>query len=78
MAKTDQRPPLVPLASTEGEKHAEYKRRRDDQIYIKVPTGGEEPYIADGWAISKRLKKQVRLSKNKNFDMTCPVFSDHG
>src|SRR5208337_792537 len=60
--------PLYPLASTDGEKHAEFKRRRDEFIYIKVLTGAEAPYLNDGWIISKRLKRQLRLGKAKAVD----------
>lgn len=59
---------IAPISSSEGEKHAEYKRRKDDLIYEKVPTGGEAPYIAEGWKISKKLKRQVRLSRAKSID----------
>jgi DNA sulfur modification protein DndB len=68
MTKTQQLLPLAPLASTAGEKHAEYKRRRDELLYMKVPTGGEPPYLADGWNVSKKLKRQLRLTKAKNID----------
>jgi DNA sulfur modification protein DndB len=68
MPKADDRLPLASLAVSEGEKHAEFKRRRDQFIYMKVPTGGEVPYVADGWTIEKKLKRQLRLSKSKSFD----------
>jgi DNA sulfur modification protein DndB len=54
--------------STEGEKHAEFKRRRDEYSYMKVPAGGETPYVADGWEIEKTLKRQIRLKKQKPLD----------
>lgn len=53
---------------TEGEKHAEFKRRRDEYSYFKVPIGGEAPYLADGWELEKTLKRQVRLQKRKPLD----------
>ena len=59
---------LEPLLSSVGEKHAEFKRRRDQNIYQKVPIGGEGPYLAEGWSPSKKLKKQIRLAKEKSFD----------
>jgi DNA sulfur modification protein DndB len=59
---------LSPLVSTEGEKHAEFKRRRDEYSYMKVPTGGEAPYLTDGWEIEKTLKRQIRLKKQKLLD----------
>lgn len=59
---------LSPLSSTDGEKHAEFRRRRDELIYQKVPIGGEIPYIADGWKVSKKLKRQLRLSRAKSID----------
>jgi DNA sulfur modification protein DndB len=65
---TESRPPLHTLASTEGERHAEFKRRRDEFDYMKVLTGGESPYLADGWQISKKLKRQIRLAKPKSID----------
>jgi DNA sulfur modification protein DndB len=68
MAKADDRLPLVTLAVSEGEKHAEFKRRRDQSAYMKVPVGGEAPYLADGRTIEKRLKRQLRLSKSKSLD----------
>lgn len=68
MPKTEERPPLFPLVSTEGERHAEYKRRRDAFIYQKVLPGGETPYLADDWKISKKLKRFIRLSKAKSLD----------
>lgn len=68
MAKADARLPLAPLASTEGERHAEFKRRRDEFVYDKVPIGAEAPYLADGWAISKKLKRRLRLVKAKGID----------
>src|ERR1700720_776975 len=68
MANPEDHARLDPLVSTEGEKHAEFKRRRDEFIYLKVPTGGEVPYLADGWTISKKLKKQIRLAKAKSLD----------
>ena len=68
MPKAEQRAPLTVLACTDGEKHAEYKRRRDQFVYMKVPLGGEAPYLADGWKISKKLKRQVRLAKAKSLD----------
>jgi len=67
MQKDQDRSPLYPLAST-NEKHAEFKRRRDEFIYMKVLTDGEAPYLNDGWIISKRLKRQVRLGKAKTLD----------
>ena len=63
MAKANARAPLAVLLSTDGEKHAEFKRRRDPTLYMKVPTGGEAPYLTDGWSLAKKLKKQLRLSK---------------
>jgi hypothetical protein len=33
MTKGDDRLPLTPLVLTEGERHAEYKRRRDEFVY---------------------------------------------
>src|SRR5712692_5275451 len=68
MPKAEERPPLSLLVSTDGEKHAEFKRRRDEFVYMKVPPGGETPYLADGWNISKKLKRLLRLSKAKNLD----------
>jgi hypothetical protein len=68
MPKGENLDPLAPLVSTEGEKHAEFKRRRDDVVYLKVPLGVEGPYLNDGWVIAKRLKRQVRLAKAKNLD----------
>ncbi|HEY6259217.1 MAG TPA: hypothetical protein VIY51_25850, partial [Xanthobacteraceae bacterium] len=59
---------MAPLVVSDGEKHAEFKRRRDELIYMKVPIGGEPPYLADGWKISKRLKRQLRLAKAKTID----------
>ena len=59
---------LTPLVSTDGEKHAEFKRRRDEFAYLKVPKDGENPYLAEGWKISKKLKRQVRLAKAKSLD----------
>jgi len=54
--------------STEGEKHAEFKRRRDEYSYMKVPTGGEAPYLTEGWEVEKTLKRQIRLKKQKLLD----------
>jgi DGQHR domain-containing protein len=68
MPPRSERSPLAPLAVTDGEKHAEFKRRRDKLIYMKAPTGGEAPYLADGWNIAKKLKRQLRLSKSKSAD----------
>jgi hypothetical protein len=68
MANADVRPPLAPLASTDGERHAEFKRRRDEFIYEKVPIGAEAPYVEDGWIISKKLKRRTRLQKTKSID----------
>jgi DGQHR domain-containing protein len=59
---------LAPLVSTDGERSAEYKRRRDEHDYLKVLAGGEAPYIADGWQINKQLKRQIRLAKQKGVD----------
>jgi DNA sulfur modification protein DndB len=67
-------PMLTPLASSDGEKHAEFRRRRDELIYEKIPIGGEAPYLADGWKISKKLKRQIRLSRPKAIDRQ---FEDH-
>jgi hypothetical protein len=47
MPKPDGRLPLAPLVATDGEKHAEFKRRRDEFEYMKVLPGGEAPYLAD-------------------------------
>ena len=30
--------------------------------------GGEEPYLADGWSVSKKLKRLVRLQRSKSID----------
>jgi hypothetical protein len=68
MPKTEDRLPLARLVATDGEKHAEFKRRRDEFEYMKVLPGGEAPYLADGWHISKKLKRQLRLAKAKNLD----------
>src|SRR5690349_10483180 len=66
---TDAKEPLLgPIASSEGERHAEYKRRRDEFDYMKVPAGGEAPYLADGWQVSKKLKRLTRLKKSKTID----------
>lgn len=59
---------LHPLVTTEGEKHAEFRRRRDDRIFTKVPAGGEPPLLEEGWQPFKRLKKFVRLAKDKSVD----------
>lgn len=59
---------LETLAVSEGEKHAEFKRRRDSFSYMKVPKDGEAPYLQQGWAIEKALKRQLRLRKEKEFD----------
>jgi len=64
----DDRLPLASLALSEGERHAEFKRRRDEFVYTKVPTGGEAPYLAEGWKVEKKLKRQLRLSRTKNSD----------
>ena len=68
MSKVEDHTRLSPLVSTDGEKHAEFKRRRDEFTYLKIPTGGEIPYLADGWEVSKKLKRQVRLAKPKSLD----------
>ncbi len=68
MPRFDNQLRLTPLASSDGEKHAEFKRRRDEFVYMKVLPGGEAPYLADGWSISKKLKRQLRLSKPKSLD----------
>jgi DNA sulfur modification protein DndB len=68
MPKGDVRLPLESLAVSDGERHAEFKRRRDQFVYMKVPTGGEAPYLAEGWTIEKKLKRQLRLSKLKSLD----------
>jgi DGQHR domain-containing protein len=68
MAKAEDNLRLVPLVSSDGEKHAEYKRRRDESNYMKVPIGGEAPYLAEGWSVSKKLKRQIRLAKAKDLD----------
>src|SRR6266481_3827571 len=72
--RTELVPLLAPLSSSDGERHAEFRRRRDDLIYEKVPIGGEAPYLADGWKISKKLKRQIRLSRAKAIDRQ---FEDH-
>jgi DNA sulfur modification protein DndB len=68
MVPRSDRSPLAPLVVTDGERHAEFKRRRDKSIYMKAPIGGEGPYVADGWTVAKKLKRQVRLSKTKNIE----------
>src|SRR5262249_2752596 len=68
MSATKERPPLAPLVSSDGEKHAEFRRRRDEFDYMKVPAGGEGPYLAEGWAISRKLKRLVRRQKRKLLD----------
>lgn len=68
MSASNERMPLAPLVSSDGEKHAESKRRRDEFEYIKVPAGGEPPYLAEGWNVSKKLKKRIRLGKPKLLD----------
>jgi len=68
MAKAGDQPPLSPLVTSDGERHAEYKRRRDQSIYMKVLPGGEGPYLEDGWKTSKKLKRFVRLEKQKSLD----------
>lgn len=35
---------------------------------MKVPAGGETPYLAEGWEIEKALKRQLRLKKKKPND----------
>jgi hypothetical protein len=65
MSASKERGPLAPLAVSDGEKHAEFKRRRDKFEYMQVPAGAEAPYLADGWAVSKKLKRRVRLEKQK-------------
>ena len=35
---------------------------------MKVPPGGEPPYLADGWTVSKKLKTRLRLERRKNVD----------
>ncbi len=59
---------LAPLVTSDGERHAEFKRRRDQFVYMKVPIGGEAPYLAEGWGVSKKLKRQLRLAKEKALD----------
>ena len=68
MPKAEDRLPLAPLVSTDGEKHAEFRRRRDEFEYLKIPPGAEAPYLADGWNVSRKLKRQLRLAKAKNVD----------
>jgi|KBSMisStandDraft_5_1062788.scaffolds.fasta_scaffold1127851_2 hypothetical protein len=65
MPKAYAREPLEPLASSDGERHAEFKRCRDTHVHMKVPIGGEAPYLAEGWTQSKKLKRQLRLSRKK-------------
>src|SRR5215467_10316373 len=67
MSKED-RLPLASLSLSEGERHAEFKRRRDEFVYTKVPIGGESPYLTDGWKVEKRLKRQLRLARTKSLD----------
>jgi len=69
MPKAQAQPSLGVLLSTDGEKHAEFKRRRDPTLYMKVPIGGEAPYLAEGWSPAKKLKRQLRLSKPKDHDL---------
>jgi hypothetical protein len=59
---------LEPLAVTDGEKSAEYKRRRDAFLYEKVPIGGEQPYLSDGWATDRTLQRSYRLKRAKSSD----------
>src|SRR5258708_7191552 len=66
--KGDDRLPLAPLVLSDGERHAEYNRRRDEFIYMKILSGAEVPYLAEGWSVSKKLKRQLRLAKEKNLD----------
>ena len=35
---------------------------------MKVLPGAEAPYLADGWKISKKLKRFIRLAKAKTLD----------
>src|SRR5258708_24794858 len=72
--RTELVPLLAPLSSSDGERHAEFRRRRDDLIYEKVPIGGEVPYLADGWKTSKKLKRQIRLSRAQMIEME---FKEH-
>jgi DGQHR domain-containing protein len=68
MAELKERMPLAPLVLSEGEKHAEFKRRHDEFDYTQVPIGGEVPYLAEGWKVSKKLKTRIRIQKEKNLD----------
>jgi DNA sulfur modification protein DndB len=68
MVRTERHESLAPLVSTDGERHAEFKRRRDQFVYMKVPSGAEAPYVAEGWAVAKKLKRQIRLSRDKEID----------
>jgi DNA sulfur modification protein DndB len=68
MSVLKERAPLAPLAISDGEKHAEFKRRRDKFEYMQVPAGAETGYLGEGWAVSKKLKKRVRLEKSKSID----------
>ncbi len=67
-ASKQQRTALAPLAVSEGEKHAEFKRRRDEFDYMKVPMGAEPAYLVEGWTISKKLKRGIRLQRRKSID----------
>src|SRR4029078_10468604 len=39
--------------------------------YYKVLRGGEQPYIDDKWEVTKRLKRKLRLRREKNLDRKC-------
>jgi hypothetical protein len=63
MPKED-RLPLASLALSDGERHAEFKRRRDEFVYTKVPMGGEAPYLNDGWIVEKKVEAAVASLKS--------------
>jgi DNA sulfur modification protein DndB len=61
-------PKVAPLLISDGERSAEFKRRRVEFVFDKILPGAEAAYEAEGWTVDKALKRFIRIRRDKSLD----------
>jgi DGQHR domain-containing protein len=59
---------LNPMVQGDGLR-AMYRRRNDDNLYLKIPNEKEKQYLHDGWSIHKKAKTHSWVKRSKSAEI---------
>jgi DNA sulfur modification protein DndB len=59
---------LAPLIEEMNARRTAYRRRRDENDYVKVHPADEQKYAEDGWTSHKTTQTHLWLKRKKSFD----------